>query len=241
LSVKLGKLPAKPSKIHPNPKPSGVHLLIDLDFNSLMQQKEIKSLCKQLEFCYSVNRRSSHPVSLSGVGLTEEIKNALEAWTPNYIRWDQFPFREQKLEELYTTEKESLVYLTADSPNRIQSFDPSKKYIIGGLVDHNRHKKFCFNRAKELGIQHAQLPISEHISLVSRRILAVNHCVEIILNYLANDGDWKMAFHQVIPERKQSPSNKTTILPNIEDESAAELEDDSDNAPSTTQEVVSLP
>jgi tRNA (guanine9-N1)-methyltransferase len=36
--------------------------------------------------------------------------------------------------------KEQLVYLTADSDTTIESVEGDKVYIIGGLVDRNRHK-----------------------------------------------------------------------------------------------------
>ena len=58
-----------------------------------------------------------------------------------------------------TFSKENIVYLTADSPNVIEHLDDSKAYIIGGIVDRNRHINLTFKRAVEQGIQHGKLPI----------------------------------------------------------------------------------
>ena len=45
--------------------------------------------------------------------------------------------------------KEKLVYLTADSENIIDDLDPDAVYIIGGIVDRNRHTNLTFNKAQK--------------------------------------------------------------------------------------------
>lgn len=105
--------------------------------------------------------------------------------------------------------KENLVYLTADSENLITELDPSKIYLIGGIVDHNRHKLLTFNKATEQGIAHARLPIRESgVQLTTSCVLTVNHVMDIIARYLALGGGskvetWKQALEEAIPERKR--------------------------------------
>jgi hypothetical protein len=62
----------------------------------------------------------------------------------------------------------------ADSPNELQALDPGKAYVIGGLVDRNRHKDLCASRARAAGIATARLPVGQHFKLTAAAVLTVN-------------------------------------------------------------------
>lgn len=94
-----------------------------------------------------------------------------------------------------------VVYLTSDSPETLTVLKPYSTYIIGGIVDKNRHKGICYKRAVEAGIKTARLPIGEFLQMQSRQVLTTNHVNEIMLKWLEL-GDWGKAFMAVIPKRK---------------------------------------
>lgn len=97
----------------------------------------------------------------------------------------------------------SIIYLTSDSPNTLDILSPYTTYIIGGIVDKNRHKGICYKRAMAREIPTAKLPIGEYMTMQSRSVLATNHVAEIMLKWL-ECGDWAKAFLQVIPKRKEA-------------------------------------
>ncbi|KAL9114109.1 MAG: hypothetical protein Q9227_001881 [Pyrenula ochraceoflavens] len=94
-----------------------------------------------------------------------------------------------------------VVYLTSESPNTLQELKPYSTYIIGGLVDKNRHKGLCYKAACDHGVKTARLPISDFMDMQSRFVLATNHVIEIMLRWLEY-GDWGEAFLKVMPKRK---------------------------------------
>lgn len=102
-----------------------------------------------------------------------------------------------------TEEQEAgeLVYLTSDSPDTLTELKPYSTYIIGGIVDRNRHKGICYKRAMDRGVKTARLPIGDYMHMTSRFVLATNHVSEIMLRWLEL-GDWGEAFLRVIPKRK---------------------------------------
>ncbi|KAM0276402.1 hypothetical protein ACHAQH_006804 [Verticillium albo-atrum] len=118
-------------------------------------------------------------------------------------------------------ELKSIVYLSAESPNTLDRLEPNTSYIIGGLVDHNREKGLCHRLAREKGIRTAKLPIGEYLEMASRRVLATNHVVEIMLKWLET-GDWGKAFLEVIPKRKGGKLRGST---EEGDSNGADLED----------------
>lgn len=174
---------------------------IDLSFDDLMSDKDIKKLMKQVQRCYSENRRSPHPLQLYLTSFGGKSKQRLDDLSGHYVSWD-LHIKDAHLTDIFP--KEDVVYLTSDSPNVLKEIDVSKTYVIGGLVDHNHHKGLCYNMALEKGLGHAQLPIGDFMKLATRTVLTVNQVYEIILFYTQSK-DWRDAFNKVMPQRKITP------------------------------------
>ena len=118
----------------------------------------------------------------------------------------------------------SLVYLTSDSPHTLDRLSPYTSYIIGGIVDKNRHKGICYKRACERGIPTAKLPIGEYMTMQSRTVLTTNHVVEIMLKWL-DTGDWGEAFLSVIPKRKEAKLKIKTGGDEVDKDEESQAED----------------
>lgn len=183
-----------------NAKENGQNVVVDLGFSNLMAPNEINSLVQQIMYCYAVNGRCSTPAHIWLTGCEGEMETQLQR-LPGYDKWiiekDNRPYI-----DTFHDQKEHLVYLTADSENMLDALDPTKIYIVGGLVDRNRWKGITMKKAEEQGIQTAKLPIGTFLKMSSSQVLTVNQVIEILLKYLEAK-DWKDAFFQVIPQRKR--------------------------------------
>ncbi|KAI0920775.1 hypothetical protein AcW1_005049 [Taiwanofungus camphoratus] len=92
-------------------KPFGARVVVDLGFDNMMSENEIKSLTSQLAFTYSANRRAVHPfssilfTSLNGRTLTrmDSINNAA------YKRWVDTVWWQEGYERLWEGAKEAEV------------------------------------------------------------------------------------------------------------------------------------
>ncbi|KAJ8008237.1 hypothetical protein DPEC_G00102720 [Dallia pectoralis] len=160
---------------------------------------DVRKLHKQIQRCYAVNRRAVHPVQFYLTSLGGQLKQNMDKTDVGWVNWKDIVVKQEAYHEVIA--KEELVYLTSDSSNVLAELDETKAYVIGGLVDHNHHKGITFERANELGIYHAQLPLNSFVKMNSRKVLAVNHVFEIMLKYLETE-DWHEAFFTVLPLRK---------------------------------------
>ncbi|XP_054589755.1 tRNA methyltransferase 10 homolog A [Nothobranchius furzeri] len=179
--------------------PSSLRLVVDCSFDDLMLIKDIRKLYKQIQRCYAENRRASRPVQFYLTSLGGQLKQNMDEKDKGWINWKDITIKAEHYSDVVA--KDELVYLTSDSPNVLEELDLKKAYVIGGLVDHNHHKGITYERAAELGIEHAQLPLGSFVKMNSRKVLAVNHVFEIILAYLEK-GSWQEAFFTVLPQRK---------------------------------------
>jgi len=174
-----------------------IRVAVDMSFEEFMNESGLRNTFTQLSHCYAVNRRAERPLQFHIVNLNgsaREIFNSIDG----YKNWDVHNF-EESLEDLW--QKEEIVYLTSESENVLEQLDPEKLYVIGGLIDRNAHKGLTHSLAKEKGFQHARLPIDEHVSLKTRKVVTINQVFEILLRF-TECNSWEEAFFAVMPKRK---------------------------------------
>lgn len=176
---------------------------LDLDFVDYMAPKDLAKVGKQVRRCYARNRRTQRALQLHVTSLRPPLQAHLG--TAKELKgWDVHRHAE---DYGAVFAREELVYLTSESEVTLETLDPAKVYVIGGLVDHNVHKGLTARLAAERGIATARLPIGDYVHLASRKVLTINHVFEILLEYLAT-GSWSRAFFKVIPERKGLSAKK---------------------------------
>ncbi|XP_027204481.2 uncharacterized protein LOC113798187 [Dermatophagoides pteronyssinus] len=208
-------------------------IVIDCDYESFMNENELRKLCKQLMYCYAINRRSSAPAQLWITSMRGKLLELMERLHHSYHNWDCKITDKHWTEVLFSNNivdyksNPKIIYLTGDAKATIPDCQQIKEsndyvFIIGGLIDHNRHKCLCLKRAREeFQMNYGQLPIGEHIQMNQRRILSIPHVYEIMLlasnGMIDNNFSWTNIFQKVIPNRKLqlSSSSSNDIINNI--------------------------
>lgn len=200
-------------------------IVIDCGYDDLMLDKERISLASQLTRSYSENTRATWRSHLMFSSFNKLLKERFDTILAVHKNWkgikiipEDFMHAADLAKSQMTSsrggklvgpfaetdakpEDGEVIYLSSDSPHTLTELKPYDTYIIGGLVDKNRHKGICHKHALEAGVKTAKLPIGDYIQMVSRQVLATNHVVDIMLKWLEL-GDWGEALMKVLPPRK---------------------------------------
>lgn len=194
---------AKKKQIPAHQHPTGIQVIMDCEFDELMNNKEIVSMSNQITRSYSAKRHCDYEVPLKILSFNKNLKQRFDKSVSQYVKWQGIEFSEnEKLVDILPSERENVVYLTADTDEIIETLEEGHTYIIGGIVDKNRHKLLCVNKAKELGLKVGKLPIDKYIEMNGRQVLATSHVYELLCKWYEEGGDWKKAFDVVLPPRK---------------------------------------
>ncbi|CAF4313040.1 unnamed protein product [Rotaria magnacalcarata] len=183
-----------------------IRICIDCRYDSMMSDKDVGSLQKQIAFCYSANRRALAPCQFYVTNIDGQLDKRLEKNSAK--NWD-IHLRNEPLEQVFP--HEDILYLTSESENVLSSTEPLDErtvYVIGGIVDHNSRKGLCYQLALQNKWRHARLPIDEFIKMNTRRVLACNHVHNNQLTTLPDAMRGLRALEKLVLSQ-----NQLTILP----------------------------
>ncbi|KAM7366394.1 hypothetical protein PAMP_015837 [Pampus punctatissimus] len=158
---------------------AGLKLCIDLSMTDCMSDKEISRLAGQLRRLYGSNKKATRPFHLFLTDLKEDGRLYRECIRMNegFLNYTM-DMTEESCLDLFPPE--SVVYLTPDAEEDLETMDADKVYVLGGLVDESIQKKLSFSRARELSVHMARLPIDKYMTKKNNsknfhsKILAVN-------------------------------------------------------------------
>ncbi|XP_066460487.1 tRNA methyltransferase 10 homolog B [Eleutherodactylus coqui] len=169
-------------------KVSGSRLCIDLSMTDHMSKKEISRLAAQIRRLYGSNKKATNPFWLYLTGFVEDGPLHDECVRMN-DGFDRYLVESTEDGFLDLFPLEAIVYLTPDSDHVLEDLDPTKVYVLGGLVDESVRKKVTFQKAKANGLQTARLPIQEYMVKKENtknfhsEILAINQVFDILCSY----------------------------------------------------------
>jgi tRNA (guanine9-N1)-methyltransferase len=172
-------------------------IAIDLSNDELQTDAERTSLVQQLAYCYGLDRRSATPLPLFFTSFGGRVAAALD----RISGVEQWPVGRREAAYWSAFAPASIVVLSADATEVLSSLEAGVVYVIGGIVDHNRHKGLLASDAAARGLRCMRLPLDEHSTLASRKVLTVNHVFHLLLRFYETK-DWPDAIAHAIPQRK---------------------------------------
>ncbi|XP_019950931.1 tRNA methyltransferase 10 homolog B [Paralichthys olivaceus] len=185
---------------------TGLKVCVDLSMTDCMSDKEISRLAGQLRRLYGSNKKAARPFHVFLTELREDSRLYRECIRKNdgFLNYTM-DITEESCLDLFPTE--TVVYLSPDAEEVLETVDADKVYVLGGLVDESIQKKLSFCRARDLSVCTARLPIDEHMVKKDNaknfhsKILAVNQVFDILLTF-CDTGSWTEALRAWFPRGK---------------------------------------
>lgn len=138
---------------------AGTTVVLDLEWEPELSDRELKALVQQVLYCYGSNRSAVRPgrLVLSGVSSGTQTLQRLQKLAGFPDAWPGVTILDVPYIEHFASEadKRRLVYLTADTDDVLKTFDQNGVYIIGGIVDHNRLKGSTRKKVRRAGNSHS--------------------------------------------------------------------------------------
>lgn len=187
----------------------GRKLIFDFSFDDYMVKHTARNACDQVQEAYGLNRfiykdpfdiwfcnfdKDSHTGKYMGQKALSNLHSGSMITMKNDCFTNHF-------------DKSRLVYLSPNAKEPLGKITRSDDiYIIGVFNDKGHQKPVTHRKALQLGIRARCLPLDSHVVWQgSSKSLCVNHVTGILLEVMANGGDWRAAFLKHIPQRKIKP------------------------------------
>ncbi|XP_034020640.1 tRNA methyltransferase 10 homolog B isoform X2 [Thalassophryne amazonica] len=182
---------------------TGVQVCVDLGMADCMSDKEVSRLAGQLRRLYGSNRKATRPFHLILSDLRKDSRLYRECLRMNDGFMDYvMEVTDQSCLDLFPLQ--TLVYLSPDAEEVLETVNHDKVYVLGGLVDESIQEKLSLSRAGELGVASARLPIDEYMVKKNNsknfhsKVLAVNQVFDILLTF-CESGSWTRALQAGVP------------------------------------------
>ncbi|CAM9671661.1 unnamed protein product, partial [Discosporangium mesarthrocarpum] len=123
----------------------GFRVCVDMSMEEYMNDSSCSSLAQQVLYLYGTNKKAEVPCHLTLAGMGERISKSFQKIS-GFGHWSGVTNDSRKYTEIF--DKGDLVYLSADAPEVLSQLERGKVYVLGGIVDRNKHKNLTFNLAK---------------------------------------------------------------------------------------------
>ncbi|KAM4888689.1 tRNA methyltransferase 10 homolog C isoform 2-T5 [Thomomys bottae] len=181
----------------------GQPLVFDMAYDTYMNSRELKNAVSQLLESEGCNRRNIDPFHIYFCNLKMDSTYYGELLRCYKKKWDKLFLTATEKSYVDIFPKDSIIYLTSDSPNVMTTFEHDKVYVIGSIVDKNMKPGLSLAKAKQLGLATQCLPLDKYLQWsLGTKNLTLDQMTRILL-CLKNTANWQEAL-EFVPKRKHS-------------------------------------